>query len=199
MAHTGRNGATFGVTMSGRSLDMDDIDRVMGLCINNLPLMVWRDPAQSTGDWLRQLLDANLELRQREHASLPQIQRWVGCDGQALYDSLVIFENYPVDAAVSNGAGAALQLDDIASHGALGMPLTLIIVPTAQTLTFSLDYARDVFSATFIENLMQKLTQILKELPDSNGEGTPWIPAFAGMTESAAGTTAGAGEGTFHA
>ncbi|WKB55455.1 non-ribosomal peptide synthetase [Eleftheria terrae] len=164
MQRTGQAGCTFGTTLSGRSLELDGIDGVMGLCINTLPLMLRPRREQPVGDWLRELLATNLEMRQHEHASLGAIQGWLGRAGQPLYDTLVVFENYPIDAAVSGGAGAALPLSQVASHGALGVPLALIVVPAGTALTLSLEYARAALPADFVADLLRQLAATLTAL-----------------------------------
>ncbi|MDQ0045096.1 non-ribosomal peptide synthetase [Variovorax boronicumulans] len=145
MQSTGREAACFGVTMSGRSLEMRGIDDVVGLCMNSLPLMLHPERVLGVGAWLRQIVSANLELRQREHASLPAIQGWLGRPGQPLYDSLVIFENYPIDEAVARGAGARLGIRASSDRGILGVPLLLIVEIKGDELLLTLEYARDVF------------------------------------------------------
>lgn len=164
MARTGRECATFGVTMSGRSLALDGIDEVMGLCINTLPLMVHAAPGQMVGDWLRTLQLDNLEMRQHEHVSLTKIQSWLGLEDQTLYDTLVLFENYPIDAAVRGGPADSLQMSEVKSHGALAMPLTLVIVPSAAGLVFSLEYAKALFSLDQVDDLLSQFMLTLSAL-----------------------------------
>ncbi|MGK9527556.1 condensation domain-containing protein, partial [Salmonella enterica subsp. enterica] len=65
--------------------------------INTLPIIQTPQPQQTVTDWLRKLQTYNLEVRDHEHASLADVQRWSGQGGQALFDSIIVFENYPVD------------------------------------------------------------------------------------------------------
>jgi hypothetical protein len=89
---------TFGVTMSGRPAGLPGIERMLGLFINSLPLWVDVPAGEGVGHWLRGLQGLNVELREHEHTSLSDVQRLAGVRGDALFDSLVVFENYPVDA-----------------------------------------------------------------------------------------------------
>ncbi len=164
MQCTGRTEACFGVTMSGRSLEMRGIDDVVGLCMNSLPLMLRPEPTLGVGAWLRQIVSANLELRQREHASLPAIQGWLDRPGQPLYDTLVIFENYPVDETVASGAGARLGIRASSDRGILGVPLLLIVETKGDELLLTLEYARDVFDADGMAALAQRMCVVLDAL-----------------------------------
>ncbi|WPH12564.1 non-ribosomal peptide synthetase [Variovorax paradoxus] len=169
MQCTGRAAACFGVTMSGRSLEMRGIDDVVGLCMNSLPLMLSPEPALGVGAWLRQIVSANLELRQREHASLPAIQGWLGRPGQPLYDTLMIFENYPVDEAVARGAGARLGIRASSDRGILGVPLLLIVETKGDELLLTLEYARDVFDADGMVALAERMRSVIDTLLERMG------------------------------
>ncbi|WP_260396971.1 non-ribosomal peptide synthetase [Variovorax sp. KBW07] len=169
MQCTGRAQACFGVTMSGRSLEMRGIDDVVGLCMNSLPLMLRPEPALGVGAWLRQIVSANLELRQREHASLPAIQGGLGRPGQPLYDTLMIFENYPVDEAVARGAGAGLGIRASSDRGILGVPLLLIVETKGDELLLTLEYARDVFDADGMVALAGRMRDAVDALLEGVG------------------------------
>ena len=170
MQRTGRPGVCFGVTMSGRSFEMPGIDDVVGLCVNSLPLMLRLDGetgaagAMSVGAWLRQIVSANLALRQREHAPLPVVQGWLGAPGQPLYDTLVIFENYPVDEAVSRGAGPSLGIRASSGRGTLGVPLVLIVETKGEEMWLSFEHAREVFDPEGIAELAAQMERTLKVL-----------------------------------
>ena len=60
------------------------------------------DREQSVADWLPELHEQNLEIAQHQYASLADIQEWAGVPWRLrLFDSLVVFQNYVVDEAVS--------------------------------------------------------------------------------------------------
>ncbi len=43
------------------------------------------------------------------------VQRWAGRPGHALFDTLVVFENYPVDEALRARTGDTLQFGTVAN------------------------------------------------------------------------------------
>jgi hypothetical protein len=162
-AHTGQRAVTFGATMSGRSSDMPRVGEVMGLCINTLPIVCTPDPARPVGEWLRALLDHNLSLRQREHVSLADIQRWAGHAGQPLFDTLLIFENFPVDQALLHGAGASLQVRDLVNRGATSSPLTLVVIPGPE-LRVSFEHAQGLVDESLAADLLRQFQGALQAL-----------------------------------
>ncbi|HEX2670488.1 MAG TPA: amino acid adenylation domain-containing protein, partial [Polyangiaceae bacterium] len=80
------------------------------------------------GAWLDSLQRANLELRQREHTPLADIQRWSGLQGDALFDTLLVFENYPVHAALNSGDNM-LGVANVEKIDRTHFPLTLTVRP----------------------------------------------------------------------
>jgi hypothetical protein len=189
MQRTGRAGVCFGVTMSGRSFEMRGIDDVVGLCVNSLPLMLRPDGATGVGAWLRQIVSANLALRQREHAPLPRVQVWIGTPGQPLYDTLVIFENYPVDEAISRGAGPSLGIQASSGRGTLGVPLVLIVETKDEEMWLSFEHAREVFDPAGMAGLAAQMEGLVKALLQGAGRSvaslleTP-VAACSGLTRA---------------
>jgi amino acid adenylation domain-containing protein len=91
----------FGVTVAGRPAELAGVEEMIGLFINTLPLRVAVRPETALLPWLKALQQAQAEARQFEHTPLASIQGWseVG-RGQSLFESILVFENYPGDEAL---------------------------------------------------------------------------------------------------
>ncbi len=101
--YSGEQDVVFGVTVSGRSIDLLGVETIVGPLINTVPARLTIDPNLSLRDWLRSVHDAHIE--REEHASLDllQIQRESAIrNGQSLFDSVLIVENYPEVSLDSN-------------------------------------------------------------------------------------------------
>ena len=60
------------------------------------------------GEWLTELQAEQVEAREHEYSPLAQVQRWSEvAAGEPLFESLVVFENYPVDQALGERGGRA--------------------------------------------------------------------------------------------
>ena len=118
----------FGVTVAGRPADLAGSASIQGLFINSLPLWVDVPAQQPVADWLRELQTYNVELRQAGHAPLSSIQQWAGPSFGTLFDSLLVFENYPVDPALNDGS-LGLSVASSESFERTHYALTLGIVP----------------------------------------------------------------------
>ncbi|WP_347339736.1 condensation domain-containing protein, partial [Bradyrhizobium aeschynomenes] len=102
---TGQDTVCFGVTVSDRPVDLVGAEDMVGLFINTLPMVDREHPQQSVGDWLRDLQQRNLALREHGWMPLADIQRLAGRAGHPLFDSILVFENYPVDQALKTDRG----------------------------------------------------------------------------------------------
>ncbi|WP_454866201.1 amino acid adenylation domain-containing protein [Pseudomonas umsongensis] len=161
--YTGQDCVVFGATVAGRSAPLPGIEQQLGLFINTLPLVCAMKPDQTVSQWLGELQGLNLAMREFEHVPLYDIQGWAGQQGAALFDSLLVFENFPVAQALKQGAPAGLSFANLHNHERTHYPLTLgIELGEGLGLEFSYDAAR--FSATQIAQLSANLQHLLMQL-----------------------------------
>jgi amino acid adenylation domain-containing protein/non-ribosomal peptide synthase protein (TIGR01720 family) len=161
--YTGQDCVVFGATVAGRSAPLPGIEQQLGLFINTLPLVCAMKPDQTVSQWLGELQGLNLAMREFEHVPLYDIQGWAGQQGAALFDSLLVFENFPVAQALKQGAPAGLSFANLHNHERTHYPLTLgIELGEGLGLQFSYDAAR--FSATQIAQLSANLQHLLMQL-----------------------------------
>ncbi|MFF8959710.1 amino acid adenylation domain-containing protein [Streptomyces sp. NPDC014894] len=170
---TGRDDVVFGATVSGRPPEIDGVEDMTGLFINTVPVRVdLRPAAGANADTVRRSLarlqDARSRLGAYEHLGLSAIQRLAGRDGGAgeLFDTLLVFQNYPVDAESLRAAeeSGALRVTDGSSTGDTHYPLTLVVAPAAGKLL--LEYRPDLFTEAEAKALTGRLVQLLRELGD---------------------------------
>ncbi|WP_301280801.1 condensation domain-containing protein, partial [Pseudoalteromonas luteoviolacea] len=99
-----KSAVCFGATTSGRPADLAGSDSTVGLFINTLPVISTLDNEQLVGHWLKARQQDSMQSREFEHTPLYQIQKLadgqVSFDQQGLFDSLLIFENYPISESL---------------------------------------------------------------------------------------------------
>ena len=72
--YSGDHDVVFGATVAGRSASVPDIENMVGLFINTLPVRVRIDWTAPLLDWLHQLQEEQVAQRRYEHISLAEIQ-----------------------------------------------------------------------------------------------------------------------------
>ncbi|WP_110186188.1 non-ribosomal peptide synthase/polyketide synthase [Pokkaliibacter plantistimulans] len=170
--YSGQSTVCAGATVAGRPAQLPGIEQQVGLFINTLPLISRIDPQQQVGDWLRQLQQHNLAAREHEYLPLYQLQRLFSAARQALFDTLVVFENYPVDQALGQARQDGLQLRKVAIHEQTNYPLTLIVQGN-DSLQLAFSYQHSQFSDAQMARLAAHLLAILQQLPQLQQRGQP--------------------------
>ena len=78
-----------------------------------------------------------------------------------LFDTLVVFENYPVDRSALAQPVAGLALTSVEGHDATHYPLSLVAVP-AERLRLRLQYRTDLFERSTVEAIGRRLAALLE-------------------------------------
>ncbi|NUU37570.1 non-ribosomal peptide synthase/polyketide synthase [Pseudomonas sp. C2B4] len=164
--HSGQRSVAFGATVAGRPTGLAGAQDMLGLFINTLPVIQTLDPQQPLGEWLRELQDYNLSVRDYEHTPLSDIQRWAGQGGQGLFDSIIVFENHPVDRALKGGEEGELRFTDVGSGGVTNFPMDLMVSANDEGLEVEYLYLRDRFSDVEVERIRAQLEGLLRALPE---------------------------------
>ena len=167
--YTGQSSVACGVTVSGRPAQLANVEQQVGLFINTLPLIAAASPAQSVSDWVRCVQALNLEMREHEHTPLFDIQRWAGSAGEALFDTLVVFENFPVAKTLEQSGEDGLRFSGVSHQERTNYPLTLT-VHGGERLSLHLEYLRAQFATdtvqhigTYLQGLLQQFIQAPKQ------------------------------------
>lgn len=124
---TGQACVAFGATVAGRPAQLPGIEAQIGLFINTLPVIAQPALQQNVGAWLQQVQALNLALREHEHTPLFEIQRWSGQGTDALFDTLLVFENYPLSAALAQSGQTGVRFGQVANLERTNYPLTLAV------------------------------------------------------------------------
>ncbi|MFL9459672.1 non-ribosomal peptide synthase/polyketide synthase [Scytonema tolypothrichoides VB-61278_2] len=165
----------FGATVSGRPPSLMGIESMVGLFINTLPVRVQVSANTQLLDLLKDLQAQQVESEQYSYSSLADIQGLSEVPREmSLFESLVVFENYPVDATMrSHNYG--FDLENIHGIEQTNYPLTLVAIAREQLLVkISYDTSRfdDATIArmlghfqTLLEGIIANPEQHLAQLP----------------------------------
>ncbi|MFJ3259747.1 amino acid adenylation domain-containing protein [Pseudomonas sp. NPDC086581] len=165
--YTGQQRVAFGATVAGRPAQLAGADSLLGLFINTLPIVQAPAEQADLGDWLRELQAYNLDVREFEHTPLYDIQRWAGQAGQALFDSIIVFENYPVDEVLRSAQGP--RFGELKSKDETSIPMDLA-VRVGERLEIEYQYLRAHFSAAAVTRLRCNMEQVLESLLHGAGK-----------------------------
>ncbi|WP_253267541.1 non-ribosomal peptide synthetase, partial [Streptomyces sp. NL15-2K] len=170
--YCGARDVVFGSTVSGRPDDLPGAEDILGLFINSLPVRVDVDRDRPVAQWLRGLQERQAQSRQHEHIALSDIETDLPA-GTALFDSLLVFENYPVSAGAAEQYGVSLR--DIHVTEATNYPLTLTAY-SGDRVSFDLGYDPDLFDTRTAEGIAAHLEHLLATLTDHADTALGMLP-----------------------
>ncbi|MFC7220911.1 amino acid adenylation domain-containing protein, partial [Streptomyces polyrhachis] len=158
--YSGTDDVVFGTVTSGRPSEVEDVERMVGMFINTLPLRVHLPAAATALDWLHGLQEQNVQMRQYEHSPLSQVHQWSGLPaGAPLFESLFVFENYPE----GDGHEEALRFTEAVSNEQTHYPLNTVIT-MGERLGLNILYDPRRFDGRTAEAMLRHLRQITREL-----------------------------------
>jgi glycopeptidolipid biosynthesis protein len=163
---TGRHDVAFGTTVSGRPTEVAGAESMVGLFINTVPVRASFTPTTTTADLLEQLQSRHNNTLDHQHLALPEIHRVTGHD--QLFDTLFVYENYPVDTAAPLGPDG-LAITEFSNREYNHYPLTVQALPGAE-LSIRFEYDAEVFDAGRIRKVIQRFKRVLAAMTADMGE-----------------------------
>lgn len=139
--YSGDQDVVFGLTQSGRSTGLAGQDDMVGLFINTLPVRASLSADPSITDWLRDLQTRQVAQLPHSFVALADVQRWSEIPrGQALFETLLVIENYPLAALPQS---RVLPISQLRIAEQTSYPLTLTVALARSVgLRFSYDPQR---------------------------------------------------------
>ncbi|MET9695228.1 amino acid adenylation domain-containing protein, partial [Streptomyces sp. NPDC006514] len=162
---TGREDVVFGATVSGRPADIAGIESMVGLFINTLPVRISLQRSETLGELICRVQSQQTDLLPHHYIGLNDVQRLTG--HSELFDTLVVFENYPVDEESVERDNQGLNIVSGASRDATHYPLSLIASQTGTAFHLRLDYRPDLFDAERVATIGEQLRTVIGALTET--------------------------------
>src|SRR4029077_9477608 len=156
---TARDDVVFGVTVACRPPEIADIETMVGLFINTLPARVRLVPTDPLRRLLTRLQESQSQLAPHQHLGLGDIQQMMGLG--TLFDTLLVFENYPLNQSALKEPFAGLRLSGIDGHDATHYPLSLLTTP-GERLCLRFQYRPDLLTRHAVEGIANGLECLLE-------------------------------------
>ena len=158
--HAGTEDVLFGVTVAGRPPELAGVEQMVGLFINTVPARVRLPAGMRVVDWLKELQAAQVERSSHESAPLVRVQGWSQVPrGTPLFETLLVFENYPVEQSVMQGT-SALDVRDVTAQERTHYPLTLT-AHADKELLLHIDFESPRLDERAVEQLLEQLATAL--------------------------------------
>lgn len=173
--YSGEEDVVFGATVSGRPAELDNVESMVGLFINTLPVRANVGSDLKLSEWLKQLQAQQVEMRQFEYSSLVQIQGWSDVPrDMPIFESILVFENYPVDTTLRE-QNTSLKAKNIRSMEQTNYPITLVASP-GRELFLQIAYDRNRIDDDSAKRLMDHITVLLQSFSENQEQPLNRLP-----------------------
>ncbi len=163
--YSGEQDVAFGSIVSGRPPELDGVETMLGLFINNVPVRIKIDSSKSILHWLKELYENQIERDQYAYSSLSDIQKWSNTNGRPLFDSIIAFENYPIEAAL-NSQLKDIKLENIHFPEPTNYPITLFVIPGKKIIA-KIGFDQNKFENNSIKKLLFHFSTIIKNITNN--------------------------------
>ncbi|WP_206343018.1 non-ribosomal peptide synthetase, partial [Streptomyces ureilyticus] len=157
---TGRDDVVFGMTVSGRPAEIPGIEQMVGLFINTVPVRVSCSPSLTLTELMARVQQEQSRLSDHQYLSLTDIQRAAG-EGE-LFDTLYVFENYPV-AVDGTGLPGGLTITGGEGRDDVHYPVNLVVLP-GETLRLNLGHDTGLFDEASAQLMVERLRRVVEAM-----------------------------------
>ncbi|MGE2713078.1 non-ribosomal peptide synthase/polyketide synthase [Mycolicibacterium litorale] len=173
--HAGHTDTVLGITVAGRPGELVGIDETIGLFLNTVPVRVGLTPGVTVAETVRAVQTQRVSMMRHDHLGLGQIQRVAGDSGAALFDSLLVLQNFLDDDTFG---------DLESEHGIVGVeyydtthyPLTWVLTP-GRELTVKLEHR--VVGDERAHEMVAQLLRVLETMAAAPGTAVGAVPMVA--------------------
>uniref|UniRef100_A0A2P1CYX5 AptB n=1 Tax=Fischerella sp. CENA298 TaxID=1622126 RepID=A0A2P1CYX5_9CYAN len=164
--YSGESDVVFGATVSGRPPQLEQVESMVGLFINTLPIRAKVTAKTELLPWLKRLQTQALEQEQYAYFSLAEIQQLSDIPTRLqLFESILVFENYPLDSAKQE-TQKALDISHISCFERTNYPITVVINPGSQ-LAGRIVYDSSCFDEQIINGMIGHFQTLLVGMADN--------------------------------
>ncbi|TQM69597.1 amino acid adenylation domain-containing protein [Actinomadura hallensis] len=157
---TGRRDVVFGTAVAGRPGDVPQVEGIIGMFLNTVPVRVALDPREPVPDLLRRVQAERVALMPHDYLGLGDIQQASG--HSRLFDTLYVLQNLGDEDDMAelqerHGITEAEGID--ATH----YPITFVVTP-GTPVRMKLDHRPDVIARPLAEALLRRFTTMVERL-----------------------------------
>ena len=163
--YTGEQEVLFGAVVSGRPAELAGVEQRVGMYINTLPFKAVIDEGKQTSEWLQELQAEQVSSLQYQYTALQDVQGWTEIK-EDLFDSLLVFENYPVSKLIASTTWS-LQVEHIAINDQNNYPLT-VSIENSDRLNVTFMYNTDLLEEAYVRAMRDHFEQVLLQISEGS-------------------------------
>jgi len=167
MRYNNTNDVVFGAVVSGRPPEIDDIDQIVGLFINTIPVRFNLNNQLSFSQIIKNFQEKEVPTKSFEYLTIADIQAQSKLNRELL-DHILVFENYPIQSNVNPEENTQLNtnfniLGNLQYHEQSNYDFNIVISPGEQ-IDLRYSFNSLVFDKTDILRTASHLKKVLETI-----------------------------------
>jgi amino acid adenylation domain-containing protein len=156
------NDVVFGTVVSGRSHQTEDLNNVVGVTMNTIPIRVIVDQDETSESWLKKLFDKQARRDNFTYISLSDIRRQGEVPSNIpLFESILVYENYPISQLKTPITGIKVKNTRLLEYP--NIPLAIIVIP-GEKFQVKIVYDQNCVTEKFVNEVLLRFRSILAEI-----------------------------------
>ncbi len=160
--YSGEKNVVYGCTSSGRPVDLEGSESMVGEMVNTLPVYIKVNMDEYLLPWLQQLQTKLIEIREYEYYPLVDVQKCSKVRGNvSLFDSFFVFENQKTGKFLEEWG--SINVCGNTQYYKTNYPLNIVGYPGSE-LIIGINYDFRRFDAITIINILDHLKILLESM-----------------------------------
>ena len=160
--YTGKKDIIYGITVSGRSIDLEEADKMVGVLINTIPVRIKFSSDEKIYSIFEKIHQINPVLHHYSYVPLKTIQDWVkhittASNNHLFFDSEFVFNNLPESQYRSNGE---ITIESSFEYEKTPTPIMINVYPYNE-LSFRFNYYEKYFNSKMIVEMEKYFRNLL--------------------------------------
>ncbi|WP_039275291.1 condensation domain-containing protein, partial [Paenibacillus polymyxa] len=163
--YNGTDDVVFGSVVSGRPADIPNVEHIIGLFINTIPVRIRSQVGSLFSDVMKQTQEQSIASHAYDTYPLYEIQGLSELK-QDLINHILIFENYPVEEQIEqlgSGEASSFTITGAESVEQTNYDFNLVVLP-GNTIHMSFGYNALAFERESVEQIRGHLVQLLEQV-----------------------------------
>ncbi|WP_418124438.1 amino acid adenylation domain-containing protein [Chryseobacterium sp. PTM-20240506] len=167
--YNGSEDAVFGAVVSGRPPALEDVENIVGLFINTIPIRVKYKKEDTVKEFFLDLHTKSIQSSPYHYSKLSDIQTISGL-GNNMINNIIVFENYPVqdsimDNYVDNESSSSIEeIKNVEVVDETNYYFLITVFPSEDSVMLDIKYDASVFNRVLMDNIGMHFTNLLKNI-----------------------------------
>ncbi|BEV02807.1 amino acid adenylation domain-containing protein [Chryseobacterium gambrini] len=167
--YNGTDDAVFGAVVSGRPPELEDVENMVGLFINTVPVRVKYNKENTVKEFFHELHTQSIQSNPHHYSNLSDIQTISGL-GSNMINNIIVFENYPVqdsivESYIENGDNSSIEeIKNVEVVDETNYYFLITVFPSEDAVVLDIKYDASAFDTSLMDNIELHFSNLLKNI-----------------------------------